>query len=78
MNLDTIKDRLGGAWYDEVWCAGFSWFALQEGGHTDWWYTDYHKIFFSDINSGWLEMYPEPKKEPPSLADLIVKVGYVV
>ena len=25
MDLDALKDRLGGAWYDTWWCAIFEW-----------------------------------------------------
>jgi len=62
--LDKLRAKLGGDWYDEWWCAAFSWFALHEGGRCRWWVEDYHKEFFNDINSGWLEMYPpEPPKK---------------
>jgi len=59
--LDDLRFKLGGDWYDNWWCSAFSWFALQEGGKGAWWYKEYHKEFFNDINQGWLEMY-SPKK----------------
>ena len=53
MNLDDLKDRLGGKWYD-VW-----WIAIDERfnplpkwiGLPD---------FFQQINAGWLDMYYVP------------------
>ena len=75
MDWDSIKSRFGGEWYDEWWCSTFSWFALQEGGHCDWWYKEYHQEFFRDINVGWLKMYPEPVKEKLSLKDYIQKLA---
>lgn len=60
--LDILRLKFGGDWYDTWWCSSFSWFALHEGGKCNWWYKEYHEEFFKDINSGWLEMYP-PK--PP-------------
>ena len=81
MNLDTsrfqeswnddIKERLGGDWYDNWWCSIFSWLCLHEGGKTEWWSRHYHEDFFKEINSGWIEMYPEPRKVPLSKVELI-------
>jgi hypothetical protein len=53
MNLDKLKDRLGGKWYD-VW-----WFAIDER------FNPYPKWagepdFFEIINQGWLDMYYVP------------------
>jgi len=59
--LDDLRFKLGGDWYDNWWYSSFSWFALHEGGKSRWWYNKYHKKFFNGINKGWLEMYP-PKK----------------
>ena len=78
MDWDSIKSRFGGEWYDEWWCSAFSWFALHEGGHGRWWEENYHKEFFTDINAGWLEMYPQPKKERPSLLEFIQQTAYEV
>jgi hypothetical protein len=61
--LDKIRFRFGGDWYDTWWCSAFSWFALHEGGKGNWWCEEYHKEFFKDINSGWLDMYYVPPTE---------------
>ena len=52
-NLETIKERLGGEWYDIWWCAIDERFNSCNGflGMPDFW---------GEINSGWLEMYYEP------------------
>ena len=81
MNLDTsrfqedwndgIKERLGGDWYDNWWCSIFSWLCLHEGGKSEWWSRHYRDDFFKEINSGWIKMYPEPRKEPLSKVELI-------
>ena len=70
--LDTLRFKFGGDWYDNWWCSIFSWFALHEGEKSDWWEEHYHKEFFNDINSGWLEMYPPKKKTKKDfLTDLL-------
>ena len=54
MNLDSIKDRLGGKWYD-VW-----WLAIEErfNPRPDW--ARFDPDFFELINQGWLDMYYVP------------------
>ena len=44
---------------------------LHEGGKSEWWSRHYRDDFFKEINSGWIEMYPEPRKEPLSKVELI-------
>ena len=67
--LDTLRFKFGGDWYDNWWCSIFSWVALHEGEKDSWWEEHYHKEFFDDINSGWLEMYPPKKKTKKKLSD---------
>ena len=53
MNLDDLKDRLGGKWYDTWWLAiaeRFDPFPPR----------NYAPDFFEYINEGWLDMYYEP------------------
>lgn len=53
MNLDTIKDRLGGAWYDSWWLA------IAERMDPDP-PMRFAPDFFEYINEGWLDMYYVP------------------
>ena len=48
MDLDALKDRLGGAWYDTWWCAIFEWTTRVACTNPDFW---------GEINRGWLDMY---------------------
>ena len=56
MNLDDLKDRLGGKWYD-VW-----WLAIAER-FDPFPPRSYAPDFFEYINEGWLDMYYEPPTE---------------
>ena len=57
MNLDDIKDRLGGKWYDTWWWAISEW--MDPLNPIACWEPD----FFEIINQGWLDMYYVPPTE---------------
>ena len=65
MNLDTIKDRLGGAWYD-TWYLAIS----ERLDPTPKW-TCWEPDFFEYLNEGWLDMYYEPPTEAEMRASFI-------
>ena len=52
MDIDTLKERLGGEWYDTWWCTIFEWIN----------HSEYPFDFWKEVNYGWLEMY-SPKEE---------------
>lgn len=72
MDLDRIKDRFGGVWYDTWWCATYSWLSLHGESQSEWLMTEWKNDFFRDINSGWLEMYPtKPKTKEEKAQELL-------
>ena len=72
MKLDDLKFQLGGDWYDTWWCGAFSWHCLWSESSTEGWlFREWHKGFFEDINSGWLEMNKVPE---PTWEDLIAQM----
>jgi len=63
MDIDALKERLGGAWYDTWWCAIFEWTHQSGGGLSP--------DFWGEINRGWLDMYHEPLTKEQFIASLI-------
>lgn len=58
MNLDELKDRLGGKWYDTWWIAISERFDPMPE-----WTRCWEPDFFEYINEGWLDMYYEPPSD---------------
>jgi hypothetical protein len=62
---DDIKARLGGEWYDIIWCFFFELISVTTSSRfdSDWFQRNCREAFFKEINAGWLEMNPEPPEE---------------
>ncbi len=67
MNIDDLKDRLGGKWYDTWWLAIFERFDPFPLGR-------YAPDFFELINEGWLDMYYEPPTDQERREDFIKSI----
>ncbi len=67
MNIDDLKDRLGGKWYDTWWLAMFERFDPFPFGR-------YAPDFFELINEGWLDMYYEPPTDQERREDFIKSI----
>jgi hypothetical protein len=69
MNLDTLKDKLGGAWYDTWWIAISERFDPMPECLRCW-----EPDFFEYINEGWLDMYYEPPTEAEMKASFYASI----
>jgi hypothetical protein len=68
--LDTLRFKLGGDWYDTWWLTIDERFDPMPLGFDE-------PTFFDLINKGWLEMYPPKKKTRKDfLEDLISSYRY--
>ncbi len=68
MNLDELKDRLGGKWYDTWWLTIFERFNPKPG------WVKFAPDFFEYINQGWLDMYYESPTEEERRENFIKSV----
>jgi hypothetical protein len=55
--LDDLRFKLGGDWYDTWWCSAFDWITLFSENQSKWLMKEWREDFFDGINAGWYEMY---------------------
>ncbi len=68
MNIDDLKDRIGGKWYDTWWLAIYERFNPRPG------WAKFDPDFFEYLNEGWLDMYYEPPTDKERREDFIKSI----
>lgn len=68
MDIDTLKDRLGGKWYD-TW-----WFAIEERFNPRPIWAKFDADFFDYLNEGWLDMYYVPPTDKERREEFIKSI----